>query len=79
MGGCGLDSSGSLFGQVAGSCEYGNEPSRPENFLIAEELLAFRKLGRTEGGGVWWAVPPHVTHRSSINTGFVDWVMSDFT
>jgi hypothetical protein len=28
MGMCGLDSSGSGYGGVAGSCEHSNEPSR---------------------------------------------------
>jgi hypothetical protein len=27
VGGCGLDSSGSGYGPVAGCCEHGNEPS----------------------------------------------------
>jgi hypothetical protein len=27
FGGCGLDSLCSVYGQVAGSCEHGNEPS----------------------------------------------------
>jgi hypothetical protein len=34
--GCGLDSSGSGWGSVAGSCEHGNEPSgsiKDEKFL----------------------------------------------
>jgi len=78
MGGCGLDSSGSCFGHVAGCCEYGNEPVGPGNFLIAEELLVFRNWGVVKGGGVCGLrPPPHITHRNSINTDFVDWMISN--
>jgi hypothetical protein len=38
VGGCGLDSSGSEQGPVAGHCEPGNEPSGPTesgNFLTS--------------------------------------------
>jgi len=33
---CGLDSTGAGYGPVAGSCEYGNEPS---SFIKGEEFL----------------------------------------
>jgi hypothetical protein len=36
VGSCGLDSSGSGYGPVAGPCEHGNEPS---GSIKREELL----------------------------------------
>jgi hypothetical protein len=62
MRGCGLDSSGLCFGRVTGCCEYGNEPSGPGNFVIAEKPLAFQKLGRTEGGELVGCAPPPQAH-----------------